>query len=47
MLPGSFELPADAREGDWLEIGQLGAYSNALATRFNGFFPETFVTLAS
>lgn len=45
VLPGSFELPADAREGDWLEIGQLGAYSNALATRFNGFFPETLVTL--
>ena len=47
VLPGTFALPADAREGDWLEIGQLGAYSNALATRFNGFFPETFVTLAS
>jgi len=47
VLPGTFELPADAREGDWLEIGQLGAYSNALATRFNGFFPETLVTLAS
>ena len=45
VLPGTFELPADAREGDWLEIGQLGAYSNALATRFNGFFPETLVTL--
>lgn len=47
VLPGQFDLPADARDGDWLEIGQLGAYSNALATRFNGFFPETFVTVAS
>ena len=47
VLPGTFELPADAREGDWLEFGQIGAYSNALATRFNGFFPETFVELAS
>jgi len=46
VLPGEFELPADVREGDWLEIGQLGAYSNALATRFNGFFPETCVTVA-
>lgn len=45
VLPGSFELPADAREGDWLEIGQLGAYSNALATRFNGFHPETHVAV--
>ena len=43
VLPGTFELPADAREGDWIEIDRLGAYSNALATRFNGFHPETFV----
>jgi len=43
VLPGTFALPEDAREGDWIEIGQLGAYSNALATRFNGFYPETFV----
>ncbi len=43
VLPGTFDLPADVREGDWIEIDQVGAYSNALATRFNGFFPETFV----
>jgi len=43
VLPGTFELPEDVREGDWIEIDQLGAYSNALATRFNGFYPETFV----
>jgi ornithine decarboxylase len=43
VLPHQFELPDDIREGDWLEIGQIGAYSNAAATRFNGFYPETFV----
>lgn len=43
VLPGTFDLPADVREGDWIEIDQVGAYSNALATRFNGFYPETFV----
>lgn len=43
VLPGSFPLPADVTEGDWIEIDQVGAYSNALATRFNGFFPDTFV----
>ncbi|MHA1152849.1 MAG: type III PLP-dependent enzyme [Alphaproteobacteria bacterium] len=43
VLPGTFALPEDAREGDWIEIGQVGAYSYALATRFNGFYPETFV----
>ncbi len=43
VLPGTFELPEDVREGDWIEIDQVGAYSNALATHFNGFYPETFV----
>ena len=43
VLPGTFALPDDVREGDWIEIDQIGAYSNALATRFNGFHPETFV----
>ena len=43
VVPGTFELPEDAREGDWIEIDQVGAYSNALATHFNGFYPETFV----
>lgn len=36
-MKGPFRLPADAREGDWIEIGQLGAYGTALATPFNGF----------
>ncbi len=43
VLPGSFSLPADIREGDWIELDRIGAYSNANATHFNGFFPETFV----
>jgi ornithine decarboxylase len=36
-MKGPFVLPADVREGDWIEIGQLGAYSTALASAFNGF----------
>jgi ornithine decarboxylase len=36
-MEGPFLLPADAREGDWIEIGQLGAYGAALRTAFNGF----------
>ncbi|MGF1608510.1 MAG: type III PLP-dependent enzyme [Kiloniellales bacterium] len=43
VLPGTFSLPDDAREGDWIEIDRIGAYSNAMATHFNGFHPETFV----
>ncbi len=45
ILPEPFHLPVDADEGDWIEIGQTGAYSNSAATRFNGFFPETFVSV--
>jgi ornithine decarboxylase len=36
-LPGPFVLPASVREGDYIEIGQIGAYGRAMATRFNGF----------
>jgi len=30
-------LPADMDAGDYLEIGQLGAYADSLRTNFNGF----------
>lgn len=36
-MAGPFWLPEDAREGDWIEIGQLGAYGACLRTGFNGF----------
>ena len=36
-MEGPFWLPADMREGDWIEIGQLGAYGACLRTQFNGF----------
>jgi ornithine decarboxylase len=38
---GPFELPADIREGDYIEIGMLGAYGVAMASRFNGFGETT------
>jgi ornithine decarboxylase len=34
---GPFQLPADIDEGDFIEIGMLGAYGVAMGTRFNGF----------
>ena len=44
ILPAPFHLPVDADEGDWIEIGQTGAYTNSAATRrFNGTFRQTFV----
>lgn len=36
-MKGPFLLPADVRESDWIEIGQLGAYGATLRTEFNGF----------
>ena len=36
-LPGPFLLPECVREGDYVEIGQIGAYGRVLANRFNGF----------
>lgn len=36
-MEGPFALPEDVGEGDWIEIGQLGAYGAALRTNFNGF----------
>lgn len=44
-MPGPHDLPADIRAGDWLEVGQMGAYSNALRTGFNGFGTERVVLL--
>ncbi len=36
-MRGPFMLPDDVGEGDWIEIGQLGAYGACLRTAFNGF----------
>ena len=45
LLPHKVALPTDAAEGDWIEFGQIGAYSNSMATRFNGFTSKTFVSV--
>jgi ornithine decarboxylase len=36
-MAGPFWLPEDIREGDFIEIGMMGAYGVAMSTRFNGF----------
>lgn len=41
FMKGPFMLPADIKEGDYIEIGQLGAYGRTMATRFNGFAPAS------
>jgi len=39
-------LPADVAEGDWIEIGQLGAYGACLRTAFNGFDRARIIEVA-
>ncbi len=36
-MKGPFALPGDVKAGDYIEIGQLGAYGSAMRTGFNGF----------
>jgi ornithine decarboxylase len=46
IMRGPFMLPADVAEGDWIEIGQLGAYGACLRTAFNGFDRATLVEVS-
>jgi ornithine decarboxylase len=46
-LPGHVPLPADVRPGDYLEFGNIGAYSLSGRTDFNGFYSNRIVTITS
>ena len=37
-MKGPFMLPSNINTGDYIEIGQLGAYGMSLRTNFNGFY---------
>jgi len=39
-MKGPFILPNNLKEGDYLEMGQLGAYSLTFRTKFNGFYSD-------
>ncbi len=45
-MRGPFRLPHDTDEGDWIELGQLGAYGACLRTGFNGFGDADLVEVA-
>ncbi|WP_409432015.1 type III PLP-dependent enzyme [Litorimonas sp. RW-G-Af-16] len=45
VMKGPFHLPADTCEGDWIEVGHLGAYGQTLATQFNGFYSDHTVAI--
>ena len=47
VLPGEVELPGDIRSGDYIEFGQIGAYSLSGRTRFNGLFSDRIVRITA
>lgn len=46
-LPGLVALPVDIRPGDYLEFGNIGAYSLSGRTDFNGYYSNRIVTITS
>lgn len=46
VMRGPFLLSDDIAEGDWIEIGQLGAYGASLRTGFNGFDRARIIEVA-
>jgi ornithine decarboxylase len=44
-MKGPFLLPNNIKEGDYIELGQLGAYGLTFRTNFNGFFSNEIFEL--
>ena len=42
-MKGPFLLPNNIKEGDYIELGQLGAYGLTFRTKFNGFYSDNIV----
>ena len=42
---GPFLLPNNIKEGDYIELGQLGAYGLTFRTMFNGFYSNEIFEL--
>lgn len=46
-LPGLVPLPADIEAGDYLEFGNIGAYSISGRTDYNGYYSDRIVKITS
>ncbi len=46
FMRGPFMLPDDMREGDYIEVGQTGAYGATMRTQFNGFYSDETAILS-
>ena len=44
-MKGPFLLPNNIKEGDYIELGQLGAYGLTFRTKFNGFYSNEIFEL--
>ena len=44
-MKGPFLLPNNIKEGDYIELGQLGAYALTFRTQFNGFYSNEIFEL--
>ena len=40
-MKGPFILPNNIKEGDYIELGQLGAYGLTFSTQFNGYYSDS------
>ena len=45
FMKGPFILPNNIKEGDYIELGQLGAYALTFRTKFNGFYSNEIFEL--
>ena len=45
-MKGPFLLPNNIKEGDYIELGQLGAYGLTFRTNFNGFYSNEIFELS-
>ena len=45
FMKGPFLLPNNIKEGDYIELGQLGAYGLTFRTMFNGFYSNEIYEL--
>jgi ornithine decarboxylase len=47
VLPRPLMLPETIKPGDFIVIDAIGAYSMALRTNFNGFYPDTWAIIGN
>ena len=45
FIKGPIYLPSNVKEGDYIELGQMGAYAEAMSTNFNGFSHNSLVII--